>query len=310
MSAVLKTETTGDRTRLADGVAFVDGRFIPASEAAVPINDWGFLHSDATYDVVHVWDGAFFRLDDHLDRFARGMASLRMALDLSREEIRDVLMRCVQMSGLRNAYVEMICTRGVPAPGSRDPRSATNRFYAFAVPFIWLADPQKQDLGLHMHISDVQRIPPRSVDPRVKNYHWLDLVAGLFEAYDHGAETTMLTDADGNVVEGPGFNLFAISGRWLLTPDRGVLEGITRKTVLEMASDLDLSCALRPVSAEEVRSADEVFVTSTAGGIVPVTLVDGRPVGTGRPGPLTLQVRERYWALHRFPEYSVQVTYA
>jgi branched-chain amino acid aminotransferase len=309
MSAVLKSQTPGDRAQFSAGAAFVDGRFIPASEASVPIGDWGFLHSDATYDVVHVWNGAFFRLDDHLDRFAHGMAALRMSLTLSRDEIRDVLVQCVKLSGLRNAYVEMICTRGIPGPGSRDPRSASNRFYAFAIPFIWLADPQKQEIGLDLHISTVQRIPSSSVDPRVKNYHWLDLVAGLFEAYDHGAETTLLTDTNGNVVEGPGFNLFTISGGRLSTPSAGVLEGITRKTVLELAAGMDLACAVRPVSAAEVRSADEVFATSTAGGIVPVTRVDGAPVGGGKPGPHTLLIRQRYWDLHRSPEFNQPVDY-
>ena len=117
MSALLSSETSGDRSRFEEGTAFVDGQYIPAADASVPIGDWGFLHSDATYHVVHVWEGAFFRLEDHLDRFHRGMAALRMALPLSRDEIREVLTRCVQLSGLRNAYVEMICTRGVPAHG-------------------------------------------------------------------------------------------------------------------------------------------------------------------------------------------------
>ena len=177
------------------------------------------------------------------------------------------------------------------------------------MPFIWLANPKKQEVGLHMHISSVQRIPTRSVDPRIKNYHWLDLVAGLFDAYDNGAETTILTDGDGNAVEGPGFNLFTVSGKRLATPDIGVLEGITRQTVLELAEGMDLECALRPVPVAELRTADEVFVTSTAGGVVPVTRIDGLPVGEGGPGPLTKLLRQEYWELHRLPRYSTEVAY-
>jgi branched-chain amino acid aminotransferase len=112
------------------GVAYIDGRFMPVAEARLPILDWGFLRSDATYDVVHVWKGRFFRLDDHLDRFFRGMARLHMDPGLDREKIRAVLMECVRRSGLSDAYVEMICTRGMPPPGSRDPRQAKNRFSA------------------------------------------------------------------------------------------------------------------------------------------------------------------------------------
>ncbi len=115
-------ERAADRAAYAGGAAFVDGRFVPVAEARVPILDWGFLRSDATYDVAHVWRGSFFRLEDHLDRFERGMARLRMSPPYDRSEIREILIGCVRRSGLREAYAEIICTRGVPPPGSRDPR--------------------------------------------------------------------------------------------------------------------------------------------------------------------------------------------
>ena len=207
------------------GAAFVDGRFVPVGEARIPILDWGFLHSDSTYDVAHVWRGSYFRLEDHLDRFERGMAKLRMSLPYGRDEIRSVLAECARLSGLRDAYAEIVCTRGVPKPGSRDPRECENRFYAFVVPFVWIADPEKQEEGLHATISRTERIRPESVDPTVKNYHWLDLTAGLFEAYDRGGETAILVDAAGNAVEGPGFNLFAVADGGIRTPEVGVLEG-------------------------------------------------------------------------------------
>ena len=181
-----------DTAAYASGAAFVDGGFVPISEARVPILDWGFLRSDATYDVVHVWRGSFFRLEDHLSRFERGMARLRMSLPYGREEIRDVLIECVRLSGLREAYAGIICTRGVPPPGSRDPRECENNFFAFAVPFVWIADPETQERGLHAPIPRVQRIGPESVDPAVKNYHWLDLELGLYAAYDRDGGTVFL----------------------------------------------------------------------------------------------------------------------
>ncbi len=131
-------ETAGDRASYANGAAFVDGRFVPVAEARVPILDWGFLRSDATYDVAHVWRGRFFRLEDHLDRFERGMARLRMRPPYDRAAIREILIECVRLSGLRDAYAEVICTRGVPPPGSRDPRDCENNFFAFVVPFVWM----------------------------------------------------------------------------------------------------------------------------------------------------------------------------
>ncbi len=296
-----------DRGAYADGAAFVDGRFVPIAEARVPILDWGFLRSDATYDVAHVWRGSFFRLEDHLDRFERSMEGLSLSLPLTRDDIREVLIECVRLSGLRDAYAEIICTRGIPKPGSRDPRECENRFYAFVVPFVWIADPEKQEHGLHAVIADRQRIAPTSVDPTVKNYHWLDLEVGLLEAYERGGETVILTDASDNVVEGPGFNVFAIHDGAISTPDSGVLQGITRRTVIELANDHGIPIEERPVPATSLRRADEAFLSSTAGGIMPVTTVDGQKIGTGEPGPTTLRLREAYWQLHDDPRYSLPV---
>ncbi|HEU0041993.1 MAG TPA: aminotransferase class IV [Jiangellaceae bacterium] len=297
------------RADYGSGAAFVDGEFVPVADARIPILDWGFLRSDATYDVAHVWKGSFFRLDDHLDRFERGMQRLHMALPYDRAQIRDVLMQCTQLSGLRDAYAEIICTRGVPPPGTRDPRDCTNRFYAFVIPFVWIADLEHQKRGLHLVIARTKRISPDAVDPTVKNYHWLDLVSGLFEAYDRGGETVALVDDQDHVVEGPGFNIFTVTGGRICTPDHGVLQGITRKTIIELAGGLGIPLDRRPVGSDELRSADEVFVTSTAGGVMPVTTVDGIPVGAGRPGRVTETLRAAYWDLHSDPRLTTRVRY-
>jgi branched-chain amino acid aminotransferase len=298
-----------DSRSYTDGAAFVDGRFLPVGEARVPILDWGFLRSDATYDVAHVWRGSFFRLEDHLDRFERSMEHLHLSPPYDRSEIRDILIECVRLSGLRDAYAEIICTRGIPRPGSRDPRDCENRFYAFVVPFIWIADPEKQERGLHAVIGSKQRIAPESVDPTVKNYHWLDLETGLLEAYERGGETVILVDAEDNVVEGPGFNVFAVEHGTISTPDHGVLEGITRKTIIELAAEHGMQPEARPIPAGELGQADEVFLSSTAGGVIPVTTVDGEAVDNGEPGPVTRQLRDAYWDLHDDPRFSLPVHY-
>ncbi|MFW5970450.1 MAG: aminotransferase class IV, partial [Halofilum sp. (in: g-proteobacteria)] len=293
----------------AAGLALIEDKIVPVAEARLPILDWGFLHSDATYDVAHVWRGRFFRLDDHLDRFFAGMEALRMSIPHDRDAVRGKLHDLVAASGLRDAYVEMICTRGQPEPGSRDPRTCTNRFLAFAVPFIWIADPAQQEAGLHLTISRMQRIPPASVDPAVKNYHWLDMVQALFEAYDRGGETAITVNADGHVVEGPGFNLFVVRDGALATPETGVLPGVTRRTVMELGRARGRPVHTQPVSAASVRTADEVFITSTAGGVMPITRVDGQVIGDGSPGPVTRALRDAYWGLHENPRYTLAVDY-
>lgn len=294
----------------SQGVAFVRGQYVPIAEAAIPMTDWGFLRSDATYDVVTVWDGAFFRLDAHLERFGASCARFRLEPGLSPAEITAVLEQCVRLSGLRSAYVEMIVTRGQPPWGSRDPRQAVNRFYAFAVPYVWIANEAQRAQGLSLIVSDVQRIPASSVDPRAKNYHWNDLTMGLLGALDAGGDTVVLSDGAGNVVEGPGFNIFCVNAQGtLVTPAEGVLEGITRRTVIEMAASLGLPLQARALPAAELRSACEVFLSTSGGGVLPVTRVDGHSVGDGAVGPVTRQLVQTYWDWHRDPRYSRPIRY-
>ncbi|MER8880827.1 aminotransferase class IV [Mesorhizobium sp. M0684] len=296
-----------DTRRYPHGVAFMDGQYLPMSEAKVSVLDWGFLHSDATYDTVHVWEGRFFRLDLHLDRFFRGMGRLRMKLPYGRQEVERILSNCVALSGHKSAYVEMICTRGGSPTFSRDPRDAENRFIAFAVPFGSVANKEQLARGLHVAVSETVRIPPKSVDPTIKNYHWLDLVKGLFDAYDAGAETALIIDTNGNIAEGPGFNVFAVKNGQLKTPAFGVLPGITRQTVFDLCKETGLLVTAADLSRDELNEADEVFITSTAGGIMPVTRVDGSSIGSGRVGVVTRQLMDLYWQKHSDDAWSSPV---
>lgn len=302
---------SGEASAYPPGAAYMNGRFVPIADARVSVLDWGFLHSDVTYDTVHVWNGRFFRLDRHIARFRRSLARLRLDVPLSDDALRDILVECVRRSGLRNAYVEMLCTRGVSPTFSRDPRDAVNQFIAFAVPYGSVANERQLREGLHLHlVDDVRRIPPESVDPQIKNYHWLDLVAGLLKGYDAGAESVVLKCTDGSIAEGPGFNVFIVRDGRLRTPERGVLHGITRQTVFELAASMGIDAQAGRVDDAQLREADEVFITSTAGGIMPVTRLNGAPIGDGRPGPMTRRLFDAYWAKHEDPAWSLTVDYA
>lgn len=292
-----------------DGIAFLDGQYLPMSQAKVSVLDWGFLHSDATYDTVHVWKGRFFRLDLHLDRFFGGLEKLRMTIPFDRDGVAEILHNCVALSGHRAAYVEMLCTRGASPTFSRDPRQAINRFMAFAVPFGSVANPEQLQRGLRVAISDKVRIPPASIDPAIKNYHWLDLVRGLYDAYDRGAETALILDFNGNVAEGPGFNVFCVKDGKLSTPAVGVLPGITRRTVFDLCGEEGLTAGAADVGVAALKAADEVFITSTAGGIMPVTQIDGTAIADGKVGPITSRLMALYWQKHDEPAWSSRVAY-
>jgi branched-chain amino acid aminotransferase len=291
------------------GSVFIDGDWKPLSEAKISMFDWGFTRSDVAYDVASTWKGAFFRLEDHLDRFFTSLAKLRMTIPYGRSEVRQILHGCVKAGGLQDGYVAMLCTRGVPPRGVRDPRLAQNRFYAYALPYVWIANPEKQAQGINLHVSSRIRISPASVDPTVKNYHWLDLVMSLFDAYDRGADTSCVVDAEGNIAEGPGFNLFMVEDGVVRTPDRGVLEGISRKTVLELCGALGIALRVEPVPAVDLGRADEVFITSSGGGVLPIAKIDGRQIAGAWPGPITRRLQDAYWALHDEPRHRDPVEY-
>jgi branched-chain amino acid aminotransferase len=281
----------------AAGAAFIDGSYMPIADARIPITDWGYRRSDVTYDVVGVRDGAFFRLDDHIRRFRASMDALRLRPPQTDDDIRDILTNCVRLSGLRDAYVAMDCLRGRPPAGvPYHPANARNYLAAYAIPWIWLLSAEIRARGAHMIVAETPRISERAVDPRVKNFHWGDLTRGLFEAHDAGADTCVLLDDAGLVTEGPGFNVFAIVGDTVVTPDRGMLEGITRLSVQDLCGELGLGYAARAVQPDELRDADEIFIATTAGGIMPVSRIDGRILCNDRPGPLTMRLHDRFWS--------------
>ncbi len=291
------------------GAAWIGGQYCPIEDAKISVLDLGVTRSDAAYDVVHVWRRRFYRLNDHLDRFTASMARLRLDPGHDRAEIEAILHGCVRLAGLREAYVSMTCTRGRVTAGSRDLRTAQATFYCYAVPFVWICTPQQQAAGVSMRISDMTRIPSQSVDPTVKNYHWLDMDVAQLEAYDHDALLVVLRDASGAITEGPGYNVFAhVDGRWL-TPADGTLRGITRRSVIEIAGEAGEPVEQGRLTDDDLHRAAEVLVTSTAGGIMPVTAVDRKPVGTGLPGPLTAKLQDEYWRRHEDPRFSTPVRY-
>ena len=296
---------------LSLGAAWMNGHVLPISQATIPVNDWGLVHSDITYDVVPVINGAFFRFEEYLSRFFSSMESLYLDPGMNKSEVQKALHQMVSQSGLRDSYVAMVCSRGRPKiPGSRDPRDCENHFFAWCVPYVHVIKPEIINQGATAWISqNVYRIPEESVNPRVKNYHWGDFTQGIFEAKDNKYETVILLDFDGNVTEGPGFNVFAVKDRVLITPDRGVLAGVSRKTVLEIADHLGISAVIRPLSVDELLAADEVFLSSSGGGVIPIVRVNETIYGNGVKGPISVRLNEIYWQWTTLERYRDPINY-
>jgi branched-subunit amino acid aminotransferase/4-amino-4-deoxychorismate lyase len=255
-----------------------------------------------------VWDGRYFRLDDHLDRLEASCDKMRFKLPLGRTEVRNKVIEMVAKSGIRDAYVELIVTRGLKFV--REYQSYENSLYLMVMPYIWAMPPAVQLTGGPAIVTrTVRRTPPGAMDPTIKNLQWGDFCRGWMEAMDRGAVYSLLPDGDGNITEGGGYNVCVIKDGALHTPSRGVLEGVTRKTVLEVAQARQVQTHLEFVPVETLYNADELFICTTAGGVMPITELDGKPVGDGKVGPITRQIWEDYWAAHYDPKLSFAVDY-
>ena len=300
----------------ARGVAWVEGELVPLHEARIPLMDQGFQHSDLAYDVPAVFDGRFFRLDDHLDRFQKSCVKMRLRFPIPREQIKNILIDMVAKSGIQDAFVEIIVTRGLQGiresiVNKKAPEDLNNNLYMFICPYVWVMSPEIQLTGGSAIICrTVRRTPPGSHDPTIKNLQWGDLTRGMIEAFDRDATYAFLTDGDANITEGSGFNIVFIKDGILYTADRGVLEGITRKSVFDAARANNVEIRVEVVPVSLAYECDELFMCTTAGGIMPITSLDGQPVKDGKLGPITKTIWDEYWRMHWSDEYSFAIDYS
>jgi branched-subunit amino acid aminotransferase/4-amino-4-deoxychorismate lyase len=305
-NAILATNTNP----FARGIAWIADELVPYHDARIPLRDQGFLHSDLTYDVPAIWDGRFFRLDDHLDRLEASCKKIRLQLPKPKQQIKAILFQMAAMSGIRDAFVELIITRGFKGVRESRPEEIVNNMYLFIIPYVWVMEPAVQRTGGSAVIArTVRRVPPGAIDPTVKNLQWGDLTRAMQEARDRGALYPFLTDGDAHLTEGSGFNIVFIKDNVLYTPDRGILHGITRKSVFDAARvcGVEVRCEVVPVAL--AYEADEILMCTTAGGIMPITTLDGEKVKDGLIGPVTKKIWDVYWAMHWDPVYSVEIDY-
>ena len=210
--------------------------------------------------------------------------------------MRRILAECVARTGHGNCYVKLQLTRGVIDSETRDPRLGAPEFVAYATPYAWIWGEEKCRNGAALHLSGVERVSSKAIDARYKNYNRADLVQARFEAYDHGCDDALLVGADGALTEGPGYNIFVVKDGKVATPAANVLEGITRRAVAELCDEEGIPFARRRVEPAELGAADELFASTTAGGVMPVVRLGDRPIGNGHAGLLTSRIQSRYWS--------------
>jgi branched-chain amino acid aminotransferase len=287
----------------ARALVWIDGRPIDAAEARVPVFDRGFLYGDSVYEVTRALNRVPFGLEEHLDRLERSAASLAMATP-PRHAIAAAVVETLRQSGLDDAYVRIVVTRGA-GEIALDPAAADEPRLVVIVRPPRLPPPEAYRDGVEVAIVGRTRVPSgvptATVDPQVKSGNYLGSVLAVAEARKRGAFEAILCDNVGRITEGSSSNFFLVRTGRVSTPAlaTGLLEGITRRKVMELMDAEGIRWAEQPLWPIDLQSADEAFLTSSVRGVVPIARVDGRPIADGRPGPVTRRVMAAYEALLR-----------
>ncbi len=279
-----------------ESLVYVNGNFVPRSEAKVSVFDRGYLYGDGVFEGIRGYDGRVFRLDQHLERLYRGAKAIALEVPLTPEELRDVILETVRRNTLRDCYVRAILSRGEGDLGL-DPRNC--HFPATVVVIadtIALYPKEVYEDGLEVIACVTRRNMATAVDPQIKSLNYLNNILARIEVGRAGAHEGLMLNQLGYVAEATADNVFIWREQHLMTPPAhaGLLEGITRQVVLELAEEMDLPMREEMFTLYQVYSADECFLTGTGAEIVPVSRVDGRVIGDGKPGPITKRLTARF----------------
>lgn len=265
-------------------IVYINGKFVPGSQATISVFDRGLLYADAVFEGIREYSGRVFRLDAHLDRLYESALIIGLTIPLSKDELKEVILETLRRNQLQDAHIRPIITRGVSSMGVGPRKDATPTVIVFGHPWT----PFLGDQGISMKTTAVRRVPPVCVDSRVKHTGYLNNILAKLEADASGADEALILDINGFVAEGPGENFLLVKDGAILSPlTTNILNGVTRRTVMELARQAGIPTAERNLTLGDVYTADEALVCGTGAEIVPVVQVDGRPIASGTPGPIT-----------------------
>jgi len=276
---------------------WLNGEVVPAGEARISVFDRGLLLGDGVYETLRVKNGKPFRWLPHRERLRRSLEEARISLPFPLSTLDAGIDGCLRANHLQEARMRLTLTRGEGDPGFELKKGAAPTLVIAASPWRPLS-PESYREGVPVIIPLVRQTGRENLDPALKSISRIHLVLARIEAAEWGAHEALLLGSGGEVREGAASNVFLVKGGTLRTPslDCGVLEGITREVILEIARASGIPCREERVEREELDSADEVFLTNTSWGALPVTRLDGRVVGSGRPGPVTNALGEKLLA--------------
>jgi len=276
----------------ADLQVWLGNELVPVQDAKVSVFDHALLYGDGVFEGIRIYNGRIFKEAEHIRRFFESAKAIRLEIPMTPEQVSQAMHKTMQANGITgDGYIRLVVTRGIGSLGISVVHTAHPTVFVIA-DRIALYPPEVYQRGLHCIISSITRNHPNSTSPRVKSLNYLNNVMAKMEARDNGADEAIMLTAEGHVCECTGDNIFLVRNGELLTPptSEGILEGVTRGLVMELARKRGIGVQEKLLIRHDLYIAEECFATGTAAEIIPIVMIDKRPVGDAKPGPITRQL--------------------
>jgi branched-chain amino acid aminotransferase len=279
---------------------YINGKLYDKADAKVSVYDHCLLYGDGVFEGIRVYGGKVFRLREHIDRLYESARHIYLEIPLSREQMTDAVLQTVQVNNKQDGYIRLVVTRGAGNLGL-DIRKTADPQVIIIVDDISLYPPEWYENGLEIITASTIRNHSGALNPRIKSCNYLNNILAKIEAIRAGCLEAIMLNVNGELAECTGDNIFLVKKGILRTPplNAGILEGITRSAVIELAQAAKIPVQEIALTRHDVYSADECFLTGTAAEVIPVAKCDSRVIGTGKPGPITRQLHERFHKLTR-----------
>lgn len=279
---------------------YLGGKLVDEADAKISVFDHGLLYGDGVFEGIRVYGGRVFLHEQHITRLYESARAIRLNIPLKPAEMMDAVEDTVKANNLEDGYIRLVVTRGAGSLGL-DIRKTSNPQVIIIADSITLYPPETYTKGMNLVTASTIRNHPGALSPRIKSLNYLNNILARIEGTDAGMVEALMLNHKGEVAECTGDNIFIVKNGTLRTPapDAGILEGITRNAVMDLARDAGYPVQECSLTRHDLYVADEMFLTGTAAEVVAVVSLDGRPIGSGQPGPMTRDLLERFRKLTR-----------
>jgi branched-chain amino acid aminotransferase len=279
---------------------YINGKLYDKADAKISVYDHGLLYGDGVFEGIRVYHGKVFRLRQHIERLYDSARAIHLEIPIGREQMTEAVLDTVKANAKKDGYIRLVVTRGAGSLGL-DPRKTTDPQVIIIVDDITMYPPELYENGMEIVTAATIRNHPNAVNPRIKSLNYLNNILAKIEGIRAGCLEALMLNHKGEVAECTGDNVFVVNHGTLKTPpiDAGILEGVTRNAVLELARAAHIPVEETTLTRHDIYTAEELFLTGTAAEVIPIVKCDGRSIGLGKPGPITKQLRERFHQLVR-----------